>query len=155
MVAFLEKHFEFTSPLSIEECAVRLQAQSKRGSGWLASRRDILVHVSDDENGKKFDLNRDVGKNLYAEVLGQLQKDGNGSVHVKGFGRIPLIFFLGLCWFFVWACIIAYAMRAIPLLSACVFLSSIFLLIFWAMIIKNRNNLIKLVYQTLDANGEP
>ena len=61
MVAFLEKHFEFTTSLSLDECVARLEAESKRGSGWLASKRDILVHVYDDANGKKFDLDRDVG----------------------------------------------------------------------------------------------
>ena len=55
--------------------------------------RDILVHVYDDANGKKFDLDRDVGRNLWVEVQGQLRKENDGSVHVKGFGRVPLIIF--------------------------------------------------------------
>ncbi|MBA3869851.1 MAG: hypothetical protein H0X30_11960 [Anaerolineae bacterium] len=164
MVAFLEKHFEFTTTLTMDKCVARLLAKSKRGTGSLASRRDIMVHVYDDANGKKFDLNRDVGKNLYAEVQGQLKRNVNGSVHIKGFGRIPfeikgfghipLFFFLITGWFFVWSCIFAYAMRFVPLFSVGMFLSSIFLLILWIMTVRNRNDLVKIVYQTLDANKE-
>jgi hypothetical protein len=93
MVAFLEKHFQFTTSLSMDECVTRLEAKSKRGSGWLASKRDILVHVYNDANEKKFDLDRDVGKSLYAEVQGQLLKKCEWLGSSKGIRTYPFQYF--------------------------------------------------------------
>ena len=68
MVAFLEKHFEFTTSLLMDECVERLKAKSTRKVGFFASRQDILVSISDEIDVKAFKLDRDWGSNLYAEV---------------------------------------------------------------------------------------
>src|SRR5689334_15838878 len=107
MVAFLEKHFEFTTSLSMDECVARLKAKSKRGSGWLASKRDILVRISDDGASKKVILDRDVGRGLYAVVQGYLVEDSNTTVRVRGFGRVPFFLFLFNSYFFIATCFFA------------------------------------------------
>jgi len=153
LVAFLEKHFEFTTSLSMVECAARLKAKSKRGTGFFASRRDILVSISDKVDGKAFTLDRDWGRNLYAKVHGQLRKNQNNTVTVSGFGRIRLSIFLFTLLYSFGSFYIG-----INISDETVGVSLIFFgmgIFAWALLLitfKNRDSLIKLVKQMLEAN---
>lgn len=153
MVAFLDKHFEFTTTLSMDECVARLKAKSKRGSGWLASKRDILVRISEDGDGKKFSLDRDAGRNLWAEVQGQLRKIDEHTVCVNGYGKISLFLFIVFLWFFAWSIIIAYAFRNMTEMSILFGVTtSLMSFTLFYLTLRNRNGLIRVVYEALDAN---
>jgi hypothetical protein len=152
MVAFLDKHFEFTTRLSMNECIERLEAESKRKTGWFASNNDILVRITYDSDDPTFMLDRDAGKNLRAKVYGQLQKMDEHTIFVSGVGRIrPFIeVFLLIFFFIITAFTVGFGtMRGICVDSA----SASFLpLLFLYFKVRNRNGLIRVVYRALDAN---
>ena len=149
MVAFLEKCFEFTTTLSMEECVARLKAKSTRKSGFFASRQEILVRISDDVNGKSFILDRDWGRNLYAEVHGHLIKNHDGSTRVSGFGRPSLVGFLLSVGFSIIICLIIYLLRDDLRFAVFPFSAIIMLWLLELVTLSNRNNLIYIVEQTL------
>ncbi|MBI1276928.1 MAG: hypothetical protein GC179_02240 [Anaerolineaceae bacterium] len=152
MVAFLEKHFEFTTRLPMDVCVARLKAESKRKSGWLASKRDILVRILDDAEGKEFSLDRDAGQNLWAEVQGHLRKIDEHTIYVSGSGKISLFLFIVFLWFFAWSIILVYAFRNMTEMSIFFGASGIMPFTFLYLTLRNRNGLIRVVYQALDAN---
>jgi hypothetical protein len=152
LVAFLEKPFEFTTNLSMDECVARLKAKSKRGTGFFASRRDILVTISDEIDGKIFKLDRDWGRNLYAEVHGQLKRNVDGSTQVTGFGKVRLfILVFGVIYTFT-ALGIAYGFREVTEFALFWSFMAMMPWIFLLVTFRNRASLIKLVKQTLEAN---
>lgn len=153
MVAFLEKHFEFTTNLSMDDCVVRLRAKSKRGTGFFASRQDILVHISDEDSDKAFTLDRDWGRNLYAEVHGQLRRNQNNTVTVSGLGQIRLFIFLFTMLYSFGAFYIAIGIRDETKIGSFFFLGAgLFAWALFLITLRNRASLIKLVKQTLEAN---
>jgi hypothetical protein len=149
MVTFLEKRFEFTTTLSMDECVVRLKEQSTRKSGFFATRQEILVRISDDVNGKAFILDRDSGRNLYAEIHGQLRRNHDGSTHVSGFGRISLFTFLFTIFFAAAVGFVIYYLNAPEFLIFGI-LMIIVNLVLLLLTFNNRNNLIYVVEQVLD-----
>ncbi len=151
MVAFLEKHFEFTTPLSISECVDRLRDKSTRGYGLFASKRDIRVNIAQPSYGTSFDLNRDVGRSLYAEVFGEFSRE-NDITRVKGFGRMPLSIFIMFVWMCFISCFIMYALRNLDWIPLIFSTGIVMGVIFFIITLKNRDNLIKIVKQTLEAN---
>ena len=151
MVAFLEKHFEFTSSLPMDVCVLQLKAQSTRKASFFASRQAILVRISDDVNGKTFIVDRDWGQNLYAEVHGQLRENPDGSVYVSGFGRISLFSFLFTIFFSITVFFIVYYLNApVFLVFGLLMIGANLMLLL--LTFNNRNNLIYIVEQTLSKN---
>lgn len=136
----------------MDVCVERLKAESKRGTGWLASGRDILVRVLDDAEGKEFSLDRDAGRNLWAEVEGHLRKIDEHSVFVSGSGKISLFVFIASLWFVTWSIIIAYAFRNMAEMSILFSAFGLMPFMFLYLTIRNLNDLIRVVYKALDAN---
>jgi len=145
MVAFLERHFEFTTRLSMEQCVLQLKAQSTRKSGIFASRQEILVRISNSVNGKTFIVDRDWGRNLYAEVHGQLRENPDGSIHVSGFGRVSLFTLVFTLIFTLALCFIAYQVEVGKFGLLMIGVNFVLLLLTF----NNRNNLIYIVETTL------
>lgn len=151
MVAFLEKHFEFTTNLPMEECVWRLNEKSKGGSSFIDSQRDIVVRISINEDGTRFELKRDWGRNLYAEIEGQLKRNSDGSIQVSGLGRIRLFSFVFAIWFSLGAFII---FQGLLQLTPYGFLMGLVPLMLLLITFMNRDSLIALVKQTLEAKEQ-
>lgn len=80
-----QQEFEFVSPLPVDECANLLFAKSERGSGFLASRRKLLVEMTG-YRGDHYDfrMQRSFGKNTSIEVKGHLRRWDDTSTLVTG-----------------------------------------------------------------------
>lgn len=149
MVDFLEKKFEFTTYLSMEECVARLKAKSTRRKRLIASNNEILVRILDEGSGKAFKLDRDWGQNLYAEVHGQLKKNPDGTIYVSGFGRVALITYVLTIGFSLG---LIFIISRLPELAR---FGHLMILVFMIMLLITfivRDNLVTLVKQTLEAN---
>jgi hypothetical protein len=148
MIPILEKQFEFTSALTIDECVVRLQDQRTVRKNLLDAPDRVTVQVVDYSSGKRFLIGRDVGKNLYAEVEGELRRNPEGSVHVSAVGRVlisTMLFMIGVSLVVVW---IDSQLLKSGVFSLIVIGANLLLLM---MIFNNRNNLIWIVQQALNA----
>lgn len=127
------------------ECVVRLAQHSGHGSSRLGSNS---LRILDDTNGKRFEMKGDFGRNVYTQVRGYLKQNA-GLTYVTGFGRIPFGVFPFMMFFFFMSCFLAYANSDSPPLVIYCFFIGIGSIIFLVLTIRNRNDLIKTVYQVL------
>ena len=84
------EYFEFIAPYSVERCQELLERKSKRRPGLLSSRRQLQVKVSQTTTGSRFQLDQNMWRGVYSEVIGDLQSHSQDSTLVKGDGRVSL-----------------------------------------------------------------
>jgi len=85
---------ELRSSLPLDQAQDRLRALHRRGDGAFASRRDLLVELS--PRGRKVGVfvTRDAGRNLIAELRGELSA-GRGGCRLVGEAAVhPLTWYL-------------------------------------------------------------
>lgn len=69
---------ELRSPLPLDQAQARLRSLHRRGESPFASRRDLLVKLTRRGRAAGVFVSRDAGRNLIAEVNGELSADGDG-----------------------------------------------------------------------------
>ena len=134
----------------IHVCKEQLQKKSTRDSGIFASKRKILVTLTQEKDAICFQIDRDAGRGLYAEVTGTLCRETKNTVAVSGKGRVHIATFLLFVYFFFMTLFFTVIFWAIPFLV--MFLGSFaifFIPIMIFMTFRNRNGLVNLVYDAL------
>jgi hypothetical protein len=85
---------ELRSSLSLDQAQDRLRALHRRGDGAFASRRDVLVKLSRRGRAVGVFVTRDAGRNLIAELRGELSVERGGCRLVGEAAVHPLTWYL-------------------------------------------------------------
>jgi hypothetical protein len=134
-------------------CKEQLQKISTRDSGIFASKRKILVTLTEEKDKTLFKVDRDAGRGLYAEVTGTLQREGKNIVIVSGKGHVSISSFLLMVYMFLSACVFAVALRGIPFLAIFLCAFAVFAIPMMVnMMFHNRNELVKITIHTLKSD---
>jgi hypothetical protein len=151
MTWLLDKPFHFVSPHSLEACEQRLSDKSARQPGYFAPRSAILITLNDENDHIAFELDRDMGRGLYAKVAGHLKQDQDNDrqVVVSGKGRIPRMTFFLQLYFCCVSLLLAFVFRSVPFLAIIFGFGALMALSFMRTTFNNRNNLVQQVIQTL------
>jgi hypothetical protein len=149
MVRLLDRSFRFTTSHSLERCKELLEHQSKRSTHLFASKRSILVATSYREDALLFELNRDVGRGLYAVVRGSISKDADGRCVVLGKGSVGRSTLLVTLYMVVIGSVLAFAFRFVPIMLIFIMPAPILALAFLFLSVNNRNYLISVVTDAL------
>jgi hypothetical protein len=139
---------DFVSPLPLDECVKRLEAKSERTGSWLfRNNRKLLVQVFDgDSYTSNFKMQRDAGRNLNVEVVGELRRHDRNTTWVSGRARISRSFYvvIGLV-FAVHVAIFGSIDFARPFIA----FTLLAIFISWMFAALERNKLERIVYNTL------
>jgi hypothetical protein len=139
---------EFVSPLPLEECVKRLQAKSERTGNWLfQNKRKLLVKIFDgDSYTSNFKMERDAGRNLNVEVVGELRRHDRNTTLVIGQARISRTFYLVVALVFGMHVLIFGVM---DVMRPFLIVSALAVGITWVFAALERNKLERVVYNTL------